>query len=83
MLASLVEMLTNIAQEGVVVAKQVIGRLSWGSPGDVRKKGHRRSAIYHLKGRCAVRRVEGSVVAVLRPSKPVDLGARAISRRTA
>jgi len=78
-LASLEEALADVGHEGITVAKHGVGRLSLSSSSGVRQDGRQGPAIHFLEGHCAERRVEGGVVAVLRPRKPVHQGSRAIS----
>jgi hypothetical protein len=88
MLLGLEKTLANLHEEGIAIAQQRVHRLCLSCPCGVRKVRREEGetawpAIHHLERRGAEGHVEGSIVTILRPRKPVGPGARPIPREVA
>jgi hypothetical protein len=71
--------LADVGDEGVAVVEQCVDRLRMGCAGGMWEQRWRGLTVDDLEGRCAECRVEGGVVAVLRPGEPVDPGSWTVS----
>jgi hypothetical protein len=71
-------MLTSLRKEGIMIAQQLVHRLCLCCLYGMRKKRPWWSAVHHLKRRGVMGRVEGRIVTILYPRKPINPGARSI-----
>ena len=80
-LPGLEKTLADVGEEGVAITKERVDRLRLSRARGMWKQCRRRPTVDDLEGSHTESRVEG-VVAVLRPSQPVDLGVWVIARST-